>query len=109
TDVVIHVKDEQIHCHKAILAAASIFFKKMLTSDLKEKQEDEIHLHGTDFKTMSHIVDAIYGGELKLHGDIVQYILMSCHQYEMHHFMELCTHYIALHMDCDNCIDIYLL
>ncbi|ELU13120.1 hypothetical protein CAPTEDRAFT_119696, partial [Capitella teleta] len=102
TDFVLKVEDQEIHCHKVIMAAASRYFEKMLTSDMKESTEGRAKLNETNFAIINLIVNAIYEGCLELDGDNVQDVFLACHHYDIELFMPLCTDYMFEHIDSDN-------
>jgi hypothetical protein len=91
------------------MAAASLFFKKMFTSGMKESREGEVHLQEIDFNALSLIVRASYGEKLKLNGDNVQSILEASDRLEMREYIDDCIIYMCNHMDSDNCLDLYLI
>ncbi|ELU13272.1 hypothetical protein CAPTEDRAFT_48502, partial [Capitella teleta] len=104
TDLVLVVQDERIHCHKALLGAASLFFQVMLVSGMKECEEGVVSLHGTDPVTVISIVDALYGCELKVSGDNVQDLFVACHQYQLRDILQQCIDFMKQHLDSQNCL-----
>jgi BTB/POZ domain len=46
TDVVLNVEDQNFHCHKVVLSAASPYFKAMFTGTLKEAEMSHVKLQG---------------------------------------------------------------
>ncbi|ELT97527.1 hypothetical protein CAPTEDRAFT_126136, partial [Capitella teleta] len=106
TDVVLYTGEKEIHCHRTVMAAASLFFKKMFTSGMKESREGEVHLQEIDFNALSLIVRASYGEKLKLNGDNVQSIFEASDRLEMTEYVHDCINYLCNHMDSDNCLDL---
>ncbi|ELU09939.1 hypothetical protein CAPTEDRAFT_202593 [Capitella teleta] len=109
SNLVLEVDGKQIYCHKEIMAAASTFFTIMLTLDMKESREGRVEVKGTNFNTMNFIVNAIYCDELNLDGENVHDALLACTLYEMEALISECVATMIQCMNCDNCIDIYLL
>ncbi|GFR99163.1 kelch-like family member 35 [Elysia marginata] len=69
SDVIVSVKGKEFPCHRAQLAAVSGFFKKCLTTDMKEAREGKIELKDITEKTFSTLLACIYGGKYVLRKD----------------------------------------
>ncbi|ELT99864.1 hypothetical protein CAPTEDRAFT_210851 [Capitella teleta] len=108
-DLVLFAGNQQINCHKAIMAAASPYFEKVLTSDTKQTEEGEVRLTGHTGDTIHLIVDAIYGKQLQLGDDNVEEVLVASHQFELTECEDECIDFICSHVTCNNCVDFYLL
>ena len=66
SDVVVVAGDREFQCHRAILAAASEFFKFALTTDMREARERRITLQDVSEKMFSTLLECIYGGKYVL-------------------------------------------
>ena len=66
SDVVVVAGDREFPCHRAILAAASEYFKVALTTDMKEARERRITLHDVSEEMFSTLLDCIYDGKYVL-------------------------------------------
>ena len=66
SDFVVTVGDREFPCHRAILAAASEYFKAALTTDMREARERRITLHDVSEEMFSTLLDCIYGGKYVL-------------------------------------------
>ena len=66
SDVVVVAGDREFPCHRAILAAASEFFKFALTTDMREARERRITLQDVSEKMFSTLLECIYGGKYVL-------------------------------------------
>ena len=66
SDVVVVAGDRKFPCYRAILAAASEYFKVALTTDMKEARERRITLHDVSEEVFSTLLDCIYGGKYVL-------------------------------------------
>ncbi|GFS14714.1 kelch-like protein 38 [Elysia marginata] len=62
SDIVVVVGNTEFHCHRAILAAVSSFFKAAFSTDMKEAREKKITLHNIEVEIFSAILNSIYGG-----------------------------------------------
>ncbi|ELT89441.1 hypothetical protein CAPTEDRAFT_167969 [Capitella teleta] len=109
SDLVLEVAGNKIHCHKVIMAAASPFFKVMLTSGLKESIEGHVKLPGARYDVIRKIVDAVYGQDFVLDSDNVQDALMACHQYGFTLIQERCVQQMLPLVNNENCLGVYIL
>jgi len=62
------VKDKELTTHKAVLAAASLFFLSLLTSDMRESKEHliRIELEETTASVMEDVLQFIYTGNVSV-------------------------------------------
>ena len=63
SDVVVQCGDLSFDCHKVILASQSPFFKAMLTSNMKEKINNEIQIHDIEPEVMTEFLEFTYNGK----------------------------------------------
>lgn len=78
-DVILKVQDERLPAHRLILNARSEYFKKMLSSGMKEKDAEEVEV-GCDFgpSTMKELLRYIYTGSVKCPSGSDSVQLMAC-------------------------------
>ncbi|XP_053635521.2 kelch-like protein 20 isoform X2 [Cherax quadricarinatus] len=72
TDLVITTRDEIIHAHKVILAAASPYFKGMLSAGLREGQTHTLVLEDVSGAILNTVLTYIYTGKATLTENNVQ-------------------------------------
>ena len=65
-DVTIIIGKRQFLAHKAVLAAASPFFKAMFSSGMEEERSNEIVLHEMSAEIFNKILSFMYTGEFVL-------------------------------------------
>ena len=66
-DVVLMVKDgKQLKAHRRVLSEASLFFEKLLNSDMKENQEGIVRLEMFTESVMSATLQFIYTGDVQI-------------------------------------------
>ena len=66
-DVTLVVKDgKEFKAHKNVLSEASVFFEKLLNSDMKESNEGVIRLETLTDSQMADILEFIYSGSLQI-------------------------------------------
>uniref|UniRef100_A0A5F8GQ58 BTB domain-containing protein n=1 Tax=Monodelphis domestica TaxID=13616 RepID=A0A5F8GQ58_MONDO len=65
-DVTLVIEDYQFQTHKALLATQSDYFRMMFTADMREKDQDKIHLKGLTAIGFSHVLQFMYYGTIEL-------------------------------------------
>ena len=66
-DVVLIVKDgKQFKAHRQVLSEASLFFEKLLNSDMKESQEGIVRLEMFAESVMAATLQFIYNGDVQI-------------------------------------------
>ena len=66
-DITLVVKDgKQFQAHRNVLSLASLFFEKLLSSDMKESNEGVIRLHTITESQMADILQFIYNGSVEI-------------------------------------------
>lgn len=66
--------------HKALLATQSDYFRVMFTADMRERDQDKIHMKGLTAAGFGHILRFMYYGSLELSMPTVQEILQVAPQ-----------------------------
>ena len=74
-DVTIRVEEKTFKAHKNVLAAASEYFFKMFTIDMKEKTSEEIFIESVTAKAMDEILNCIYTGQFSISNKSITEIL----------------------------------
>lgn len=64
-----------VQAHKALLATQSDYFRVMFTADMRERDQDKIHMKGLTAAGFGHILRFMYYGSLELSMPTVQEIL----------------------------------
>ncbi|XP_076804338.1 kelch-like protein 12 [Clavelina lepadiformis] len=59
-DVTICIDSHEWPVHRCVIAVVSHFFRKMLTTEMKEKQQGKINIQTIEIQTMDSIIDFIY-------------------------------------------------
>lgn len=106
TDVVLSVQGEDFPCHRAILAAASHYFRAMFCSGLRESHEERVNIKGLDSGTMRTLLDYTYTGRALLTESNVQMILEAACQYQFLRVVEACAGFLSKSLHLDSCIGI---
>lgn len=69
------VCSSHFQAHKALLATQSDYFRVMFTADMRERDQDKIHMKGLTAAGFGHILRFMYYGSLELSMPTVQEIL----------------------------------
>lgn len=73
------VCSSHFQAHKALLATQSDYFRVMFTADMRERDQDKIHMKGLTAAGFGHILRFMYYGSLELSMPTVQEILQVTH------------------------------
>ena len=65
-EVVLVVKDGKFKVHRKALSEASLFFEKLLNSDMKESKEGVVRLEMFTKSVMSKTIEFVYTGNLHI-------------------------------------------
>ena len=100
-DIVLVVEGHKVHCHKLILSTASKVFKKMLTSDMKEKHSHEIVLNDIKMETMKSLLTFIYSDKIDDH-ELTTELLAAADFYDLIKLKVMCEESLITTIDVSN-------
>ena len=106
-DVEICVEDKTFFCHRNVLAAASPFFKALLTTQLRESQANVVHLREVDVTSVMLIIEYAYTGSVRITKANAQNLLVAASLYQFLTVLEACGRFMETQLDVSNCIGIY--
>ena len=98
--------DVRLPCHRAVLAATSDYFNAIFSSDLVEATSDTVRLE-TDPKTMRHVVDYIYNGEVVISTDNVQNLVNTSDFFLLDKLKTACGRFLMRHLQFSNVIEFH--
>ncbi|CAG5136395.1 unnamed protein product [Candidula unifasciata] len=96
----------RIPCHRAVLAAASPYFRAMFTSNLHESRQQEVWLRETDPDAVSLIIGYAYSGRLEITSANAQSLLTTASLLQMSTVQKACAKFMETQLDEANCIGI---
>ena len=105
-DVTIVVDGQEFQVHKAVLSAASPYFKAMFTCNLAESTLAKVPLNGVESPIIRQLLDYIYSSEIVISKDNVQSLLSASNLLELLPVRDACCQYLDRHMDETNCLGI---
>ncbi|XP_023806543.1 kelch-like protein 6 [Oryzias latipes] len=106
TDVTICVQGHDFLCHRAILAAASQYFRAMFCSGLKESHEDRVEIKGLDSGTMRTLLEYTYTSRVFLTHSNVQGILEAASQFQFLRVVDACSKFLSKSLQLESCVGI---
>ncbi|XP_045414682.1 kelch-like protein 23 [Lemur catta] len=95
------------HCHRAVLAACSNYFKAMFTADMKEKFKDKIKLSGIHHDILEGLVNYAYTSQIEITKRNVQSLLEAADLLQFLSVKKACEQFLVRHLDIDNCIGMH--
>ncbi|CAH1390251.1 unnamed protein product [Nezara viridula] len=110
SDVSFKVDNETIHAHKVVLAACSDYFRALLYGGMKESQQSEIEIIGTNVNAFKSLLKYIYTGKLSLSSlkeDAILDILGLAHQYGFIQLEKAICDYLVKSITNENVFSIY--
>ncbi|XP_034042801.1 kelch-like protein 6 [Thalassophryne amazonica] len=106
TDVTLCVQGQDFLCHRAIIAAASQYFRAMFCSGLKESREERVEIKGLDSGTMRALLDYTYTSQVTITHANVQRILEAASQFQFMRVVDACTGFLSKSLHLESCISI---
>lgn len=107
TDLVIRAQDQVIHAHKIILAAASPYFRAMLSVGLVEGQTQTLVLEDVSGEVLNTVLTFVYTGRASLTEHNVQEVLTLADYFQIHSLKKLCCYHLKTHLVSRTCLSVY--
>ncbi|XP_007234443.2 kelch-like protein 6 [Astyanax mexicanus] len=106
TDVTLNVQGHLFPCHRAVLAAASLYFRAMFCNDLREKYEECVNIKGIDVENMKILLDYTYTSKVHITRENVQKTLEAASLFQFPRVVEACSAYMSEALQPENCVGI---
>ena len=91
SDVVLNCQQEDVSCHKNILAARSPVFYRMFDVDMEEKKSGVVEINDIDPAVLKAMINFIYTGEdVTEDVDDLAHLLYAGDKYELKGLLDLC-------------------
>ncbi|KAM4559235.1 kelch-like protein 23 [Odontesthes bonariensis] len=109
SDVTLQCGDsgQVFHCHKALLAARSSYFKVMFTADMRERSNSVIKLTGVDCEVLGALVDYVYTAQVRITESNVQSLLETADLLQFITVKQACEGFLIRLLDVDNCLGMH--
>ncbi|XP_013415635.1 kelch-like protein 12 isoform X2 [Lingula anatina] len=105
-DVTLVVEGLRISAHTIVLAAMSPYFEALFTSELYNKNEAEIDLHGLDAQAVKILVEYAYTRKLKIGAGNVESLLAAASFLQLHSLKEACALFMQNELGPHNCLGV---
>ncbi|CAH1230264.1 KLHL9 [Branchiostoma lanceolatum] len=105
-DVTLVAEGREFAVHRAVMAAASEYFRAMFTGDMKEATEPNVELRGMPAIGLEHIIDFAYTSKICLCMDRIRDVLMAATYIQLTPIIDFCSEFLISEINIDNCVDI---
>ncbi|KAK6486150.1 kelch-like protein 15 isoform X1 [Huso huso] len=105
-DVTLVIEDHHFQAHKALLATQSDYFRIMFTADMRERDQDKIHLKGLTATGFSRVLQFMYYGTIELGMATVHEILQAAMYVQLTEVVEFSCSFLLAKICLDNCAEI---
>lgn len=85
------------HCHRAVLAACSNYFKAMFTADMKEKFKNKIKISGIHHDILEGLVNYAYTSQIEITKRNVQSLLEAADLLQFLSVKKACEQFLVRH------------
>ena len=96
-----------LHCHRAVLAACSSYFRAMFTADMKEKSKNQIRLPELSHAVLEALVNYAYTSQIQITKRNVQSLLQAADLLQFVSVKRACEQFLIRHLDTDNCLGMH--
>ena len=107
SDVTLCAGNDEIKCHRNILAASSAYFLGMFQSELDESRQSKIPIKEMEASTLRLVLNYIYTGSVDLSVDNVQSVLSAANLFQLIQLRDGCASFMMHHITEDNCIGLH--
>ncbi|KAG3282027.1 kelch like family member 21, transcript variant X1 [Ictidomys tridecemlineatus] len=91
--------------HRAVLAAASPYFRAMFAGQLRESRAERVRLHGVPPDMLQLLLDFSYTGRVAVSGDNAEPLLRAADLLQFPAVKEACGTFLQQQLDLANCLD----
>ncbi|CAL1530807.1 unnamed protein product [Lymnaea stagnalis] len=105
-DVCIIAGNQELHCHKSVLAACSQYFYAMFTNEMSESKMKCITLQEIDPTALSLLIDFVYTSEIHVTEDNVQTLLPAANILQITEVRDACCDFLQAQLHPSNSLGI---
>ncbi|XP_071580436.1 speckle-type POZ protein-like isoform X1 [Temnothorax nylanderi] len=111
SDITVLVHGREIQAHKAILAAQSHYFSRMLKSEMLEKQTNYVKIEDIDYETVREMLRFIYTGKVENPENLgkITDLLVAADKYELTKLKVMCEKILCTRLTVENAAEILIL
>ncbi|XP_078660028.1 kelch-like protein 21 [Branchiostoma floridae x Branchiostoma belcheri] len=105
-DVTLCVGDEEFPCHRAVLAATSLYFRLLLLGDFRERLEEKVRLEDVTATSLRLLLDYSYTGRIRITGETVGELVHASSLLQFPDVTDACCRYLKRNLRPDNCVQV---
>jgi hypothetical protein len=109
TDITICVEGASYRCHKAVLCLLSPYFDSMFSSNMRERQSEEVSLPFLDCKTFETLLDFFYSGKDVVTSANVEDVLQAASFMQIQCLQDRCVKVLCDTITEANCVRLWQL
>ena len=103
-DIQLEAEGQRISAHKAVLAAASGYFKAMFCGKFRETREDAVHIKEVTHEGLSKVIECIYTTKITLNMNNIEKVLEVAHLLQMGDIVKECTEWMDNRISIATCL-----
>ncbi|CAK8683048.1 unnamed protein product [Clavelina lepadiformis] len=105
-DVTIKVNDVSFPAHRMVLSCLCKYFEAMFETEMREKHEDIVHIHGVTPNAMKLILDFLYMGSIEIVKENVYDLLSASNLMQIDEIKTFCLEFLENSLSVDTCLAI---
>ena len=105
-DLTLVVGDEDIACHRRLLAESSGYFRAMFASGMRESGATCVQLKAVSAADVCTLVRSLYSGTLELTSSTVCSVLQTAVMLQFDDAVAVCVAFARRHMTVNNCLTV---
>ncbi len=103
-DIILRVDATKFHCHRLVLAASSIYFERMFSNDMTEKNAAEIRLREITPCALKRLIEFAYTSKLSVCKDTALEIFEGADMLQFTSAKMFCQDFLMDQIDQENCL-----
>lgn len=104
-DVGLQVGDQEIKCHRVVLASCSPYFRGMFTNSMLECSQDVISIQGLSEKAVVQLIGFIYTRKITINIDNIETLLTASAVLQLDEVVYACCEFMTKHLHHSNCLE----
>ncbi len=104
TDTILCVGVREFHCHRAILAANSPYFRAMFANEMREKTQTRVSLHEVSPSMLALLIDHCYGTQILISEENAQDLYVAANFLQFDTVSKSCCKFLQKHISASNCL-----
>lgn len=105
-DVTLLVGDQELPCHRSLLALSSPYFHAMFAGDFAESFSARVELRDVEPAAAEQLVDFVYTGRLTITQTNVEALTRTASRLHFPTVQKVCGRYLQQQLDATNCLGI---